>query len=170
MNYTNGIYLLIGSNLGNRIHNLKKSIELLHESSIQTIHQSAVYVSPAWGTASPNDYYNMVLEVRANIHPNQLLLELKAIEQKMGRDLRAPRYADRIIDLDILFYASELIEEENLVIPHPRIAERRFALKPLVEIAPYFIHPKLKLTMKELLDACQDTSDVQRVIDLHEFD
>lgn len=145
--------LLLGSNLGDRQMYLEQARRQI-ESQIGNITQlSSVYVSKAHGYQSNNEYSNQVLVCQTTLEPSTLLESSQRIEASLGR-LRSTteRYSDRTIDIDILFYDSEIIETQSLIIPHPRIQERLFTLEPLVEIIPDFQHPVLKQTMVELLE------------------
>lgn len=150
---TDGIYLLLGSNLGDRIDNLKQAIKYIWSFS-EIVKISSVYETAPWGVTDQPSFYNQVLEIKTATDPKSLLNEILKIEQLLGR-VRKVKWGARIIDIDILYYGTQLINENDLIIPHPGITERRFTLEPLVEIAPDFIHPitgKTNLEMLELLD------------------
>jgi len=120
------------------------------------VKKSSVYESKPWGFRAESAFLNQVIVVNSNKSPDEVLDELLSIERKMGRTRVGKGYSSRIIDIDILYYNDELINQENLVIPHPRMHIRRFTLLPLVELAPGFIHPLLNKTNKELLNDCDD--------------
>lgn len=156
-------YLGLGSNQGNRLNNLQKAIFLIDDliGPVQDI--SAVYESRAWGFEG-DDFLNLCVSVDTALPPAILMDHLLEIERSLGR-IRPGHigYTSRNIDLDILYYGSEVIETEDLSIPHPGLAERRFVLKPLADIAPQFYHPVLKKDTRNLLQECADISDVTKV-------
>lgn len=135
-----GIYLGLGSNLGQKSQNLKTAILLLSECGVQAIKQSKVRKTTAISAVPQPDFVNQVIEVKTQHDPKKLLQIIKLIEQQMGRDRshkkRSGYERPRLIDIDILIYNNLKINKRNLKIPHPRIKEREFVLKPLKEIAP----------------------------------
>lgn len=152
------IILSLGSNMGERMSNLQKAVDLIFErmGSIKTI--SSVYESPAMGF-SGDAFFNVVLEAETGLLPEVVLEEILEIERKMGR-IRSSTggYISRPIDIDILFVEDLVIQEENLIVPHPRLQDRKFVLEPLMEIAPDFRHPLLEKTIKELFLITKDDS------------
>lgn len=152
-------YLCLGSNLGDRVNFLRAACTHLSEfGTISAI--SALYESPGWGTASPNLYLNQVVLLNTNLDAQQLLREINQIEMQLGRERSADQYADRHIDIDILLFGQTVMQDSNLIIPHPRLHLRRFALLPLSEIASEEIHPVFKKNIGQLLIDCPDTSQV----------
>ena len=143
------IYLALGTNLGDREANLQKAIESL-TPKVRVIKKSSVYATPPWGYADQPEFLNQVIEADTTLHPLPLLHLLKSIEAEMGRE-ETFRNGPRLIDLDILFYGSEVVEGEVITIPHPRLQERAFVLVPLNEIAPDFYHPVLHEPIHSLL-------------------
>ena len=108
------------------------------------------------------DFFNQVAQVKTSLSAEKLLSLLLQLEKDLGRERRdTGGYASRTIDIDILFFNDEIIKKEGLQVPHPRLPLRRFALRPLCEIAPDLMHPVLKKTVRELLRECPDTSEVQ---------
>ena len=144
------VYLSLGTNLGKRLDNLAQARALLLPE-VQVGKLSSVYETAPWGYLDQANFYNQVLFGETMLTPLRLLNKLKYIENKLGRE-QTFRYGPRIIDLDILFYESHIINTKRLQIPHPRLQARAFVLVPLVEIAPDFVHPVLGLTMQALLD------------------
>jgi 2-amino-4-hydroxy-6-hydroxymethyldihydropteridine diphosphokinase len=159
----NKAYLLTGGNLGNRELNLSLAREQIGETCGKVTLHSSVYETAAWGPVSQPDYLNQVLEVETTLSPADLMQQLLRIEKHLGRH-REERYGARTIDIDILFFNNLTVDEENLIIPHPRLYTRRFVLIPLNEIAAELVHPILQLTVKELLAKCTDPLDVKKYI------
>lgn len=157
MKKTEPVYIVLGTNIGERELNLHRAKALLRRKATIT-QESAVYITPPWGYADQPDFLNQVVEVRTRLKPLSLLRFIKAIEKKMGRQkliLNGPR----VIDLDILFYGDRVVEIDTLQIPHPRMAGRAFVLVPLNEIAPDLIHPVLGISVRQMLTGI-DTSGV----------
>lgn len=153
-------YISIGSNQGNKLLNLQKSIDLINElvGSIRKV--SSVYQTKAWGFES-EDFYNICIEVSTSLNPESLMNTLLKVENSLGRDrLEKNGYTARSIDLDILLFDDEIIFSPNLIVPHPRMLERKFVLIPLAEIAPNFRHPIEKKTISSCLNNCDDTGEV----------
>lgn len=158
----NQVYLLIGGNLGDRKALLQKARQGIEEYIGKIIGKSSIYETAAWGFESENDFLNQVLIVDSDLNPHQVLDKCHEIEKQLGRIRNSEQYASRTMDIDILFYNDEILDEPNLIVPHPKLHERRFTLEPLNEIAPDYIHPKLKKSMQELLSDCIDHSDVKK--------
>lgn len=128
-------YLGLGSNLGNKLENLKSAINVLCNYNCKKLKESSIYVSKAWGFKSSDLFLNMVIAIETDLSPQDLLKKCKQIEKKIGRKPKKQiKYESRIIDLDILYYDDLKINMENLQIPHPHIKKRLFVLKPLLEI------------------------------------
>ncbi len=139
------IYILLGTNLGERLKHLDLGLAHLAKiEGIDIIRVSCIYNSPAMEMNEPSpDFLNQVVEINASLSPLELLKELKSIEVKMGRSDKG-NYKSRIIDLDILLIGSVIIDTEELTVPQKRLLSRPFAIIPLVEIAPGIIHPVSK--------------------------
>lgn len=147
------VFVGIGSNLGNRELNCLKAIKLLEEKGFVMRDRSSLYETEPWGVTDQPKFINMAVHVTTELSPLEVFLHLKSIEKDMGRT-ETVRWGPRIIDLDILLYDDIVLNETDLTIPHPRMHERDFVLKPLAEIAPDAIHPvmgkKIKRLLKEL--------------------
>ncbi len=147
------VYLGIGSNLGDRKANIQKALAFLKElENTQVLSVSALIETEPEGGLPQGNFLNGAVKIKTDYLPLELLSRLKMIERRLGRT-KGEANAPRPMDLDILFYDDVVIAEgKTLKIPHPRLAERWFVLKPLAEIAPDFVHPRLKKTVRELLD------------------
>lgn len=156
------VYISIGSNLGNRQLNLQKAVFRMNEQLGTVTHLSPIYNSPSWGFDS-EDFLNACLRLETDKTPHTCLALLMQLEKNMGRERTIGQgYKSRIIDLDIIYYGSDVIHQENLTIPHPRMADRRFVLKPLADIAPQFYHPSLKKDSRNLLQQCRDKGKLDK--------
>lgn len=156
------VFLLLGSNEGDRLINLHVVKDEIKKSVVLVVEESAIYQTAAWGKTDQPDFYNQVLLLQTTMLPETLLLNLQQIEKKLGRE-RKEKWGARIIDIDILYFGKTVLNTPDLLIPHPAIALRRFTLVPLVEIAPHFVHPVLKKTNLVLLQECVDILAVKRV-------
>lgn len=148
---TKRVYLALGSNVGDRERHLQQAVEQL-AGVMRLLRASSTYeTKPMYVTDQPN-FLNLVLEAETDSFPRMLLRRTKAIEQDLGRG-PGIRNGPRTIDIDILFFGRFVIETPDLAIPHPRLAERRFVLEPLAELAPELRHPVTKKTVKQMLAA-----------------
>ena len=145
------VYLLLGSNLGNRKEILDKAIELLSQKIGVIILQSKDYETKPWGIINQPDFLNLAIAIHTKLKPLEILEQTQSIENQLGR-VRKEKWGARLIDIDIIFYGNETVDEPNLKVPHPLMQERDFALIPLAEIAPDFLHPVLRKTVLELKD------------------
>lgn len=148
------VYLGLGTNLGEKQKNIESALQLIEEQIGNIISLSAFYLSKPVGFESENLFVNCVIKLGTLLTPHQILKKAKEIEKEMGRKQRSisDAYSDRIIDIDILLFENSVIDDPpKLTIPHARMHERDFVLKPLAEIAPHVVHPVLKKSITELL-------------------
>ncbi len=158
----NSVYLLIGGNLGNRIENFNVAKAFISSELGKIIKTSSIYETAAWGITDQPDFLNQVLLIESKLPAQKIMQLILSIENKLGR-VRTQKNASRIIDIDILFYNNEIINEMGLTVPHPEIQNRKFALIPLIDIAPDFVHPILKLSLKHLLSISKDKLEVKQL-------
>jgi len=158
------VYLALGGNVGNVSATFDVAIEAIKTKIGQIRAASSRYRTAPWGNKNQDDFLNMVLAAVTILQPQAVLATIMEIEKAMGRNRdQANRNAPRTIDIDILFYGQQIIESDQLAVPHPRLHLRNFVLTPLVEIAPALIHPGLHKTMNELFAARSDRSLVQKI-------
>jgi 2-amino-4-hydroxy-6-hydroxymethyldihydropteridine diphosphokinase len=155
-------FLLLGSNLGNRQLFLQQAIIQIEAQIAPVTKTSSIYETQSWGVTDAPDYLNMVVVLQTNLPPRALLEILLHIEHELGRE-RRERWGARVIDIDILFYGDDIIDEPGLQIPHPRLHERRFTLEPLAELAPELIHPVLKHNIATLKTELKDSLVVKKL-------
>ncbi len=154
------VYLGLGSNMGNRRENLDKALDLLSQR-LPVGQVSSLYDTEPVGNTNQPRFLNLVCQVRTRLAPIELLALAKGIELKLGR-ASGKSNAPRPIDIDVLFYGDQVIKTPELVIPHPRLAERAFVLIPLAEIAPDLVHPVSGKTIRGLLQGVTETQGVLR--------
>ena len=148
----NKITIAIGSNLGDRYENIRRANELIQSSGeIRILRESGIYETDPVGGPPQGKFLNAVWEAETKSGARRVLNQLLKIEKKLGRK-RSQKNEPRTIDLDLLFFGDEIIQDKDLTIPHPRLHERLFVLKPLSDLNPDRIHPTLKKTITELLE------------------
>jgi 2-amino-4-hydroxy-6-hydroxymethyldihydropteridine diphosphokinase len=153
--------LSLGSNIGDRMAQLRKAISLLPKQTESSFLISSVYQTSPWGFSSNDLFLNCVLAFETTLTAERLLEKCQDIEILLGRQRQGKGYVSRTMDIDILFYGDIIIENEKLIVPHPLIKKRKFVLIPLEEILPQFIHPKLQKSIHQLLEICQDMETVE---------
>lgn len=159
---TAAVFLLLGTNSGDRKKNLDTALRFIAGEAGTISRKSSVYETDAWGITEQPAFYNQVAEIKTPMTAHSLLTTILSIEKKMGR-VRREKWGERIIDIDILFFGSEVVNSDELTIPHPQLAFRKFTLVPLCELIPDFIHPVLHQTTAELLSSCTDELDVRKL-------
>ena len=158
-------YLLFGSNQGDKKALLEQACTLINNRCGLLVERSSAYLSEPWGFEAEEWFLNELLVVETALKPDELMDELMKIECELGR-VRHPEtkgYCSRTVDLDILYYGDQVVRTEKVIAPHPKLHLRRFALLPLCEIIPDFLHPEFNLSQQQLLDKCPDTSTVQQL-------
>jgi 2-amino-4-hydroxy-6-hydroxymethyldihydropteridine diphosphokinase len=160
----NEVYLLTGGNIGDSIQYLLSAKEEIKKRCGHILLQSSVYETAAWGNENQGTFLNQVLKIETTLGAWQLLKSILQIEEDLGRK-RELKYGPRTIDIDILFFKDEVIDQAGLKIPHPRIQQRRFVLVPLNEIAPGKVHPVFHKTISQLLAECTDPLAVNKFVE-----
>jgi len=157
-----GIFLLLGSNRGDKRAKIEGGLKSI-ETRIGNINKrSGIYKTKAWGYKNQDSFLNLVIEITSVKSPKDILDEITEIEKSAGEKKRF-KWGPRFLDIDILFYGDEIINDANLIVPHPEIQNRNFTLQPLLEIAPELKHPLLSLTIRELSEVCKDHGSVKRL-------
>jgi len=155
------VYLALGSNLGDRLTNLKQALSSL-TPQLDVKAKSQVYETPPWGFEDQPKFLNQVIKAKTYLDPEPLLKHLKRLEVALGRKESFPN-GPRLIDIDVLFYDDLVWNKPSLIIPHPRLHERGFVLLPLVELAPDLVHPVHKKTIREML-ALVNVEGIQKFV------
>ncbi len=152
-------HLIIGGNLGDRIEHLSKARNLLRKEAGEILGKSTIYETQPWGYEDQPWFLNQVIELKSSKSPVELLETIKEIEIKVGRTASEKWHA-RTIDIDILLCGSMIVKQNRLDIPHPLLDSRNFVLIPLMELAPYHIHPILDKSIEEIYLDCRDKGEV----------
>jgi 2-amino-4-hydroxy-6-hydroxymethyldihydropteridine diphosphokinase len=154
------VYLSMGSNVGDRVENLKQAIAKLPATGASVTRTSSFYETEPVDFLQQDWFVHCAVEAETGLAPLDLLRAVRAIEARMGSKKPVPK-GPRLLDIDVLLYADEIVQTAELQIPHPRMQQRRFVLVPLNEIAPRVLHPQIELTVSELLARCQDAAEVR---------
>jgi len=157
-----GKYLILGCNIGDRITSLQTALVKIKTDIGRIVRTSSIYATEPWGLKDQPPFYNQVVEIETDFDAFDTLNKVLAIEESMGR-VRKEKWAERIIDIDILYFENQVINKENLTIPHPGIPDRRFVLIPLCELIPDNTHPVLKVSNADLLNATKDHLGVKKI-------
>lgn len=157
----NKVYLLIGGNMGDRMANLDIALNLMESNLGKITLLSSKYETAAWGFTEQPHFLNQAVLLQTDLLANDLMLAILNIEKSMGRERSIP-LGPRIIDIDIIYFNEEIIDNISVTIPHPKMTARRFVLLPLVEIAPDYIHPILLKSNSVLLKECGDSLAVNK--------
>jgi 2-amino-4-hydroxy-6-hydroxymethyldihydropteridine diphosphokinase len=155
------IFILLGSNVGDCQANLLNARQEISRTIGKIITTSSVYKTAPWGNTHQPDFFNQVIGIDSTLSPDELLEGIQKIEKRLGRK-REVKWGPRIIDIDILLWGARTMKTPHLTIPHPELPHRRFALLPLAEIAPEFLHPGEKKTIRDLLEASTDPLKVEK--------
>ncbi len=156
-------FIGIGSNVDNPLEHCRTVLtKIATHPDLTLVQQSQFYKTEPFGKPDQEWFVNLVVQIKTDLLPQDLLETLLKLEKEMGRE-RAEKWGPRIIDLDILFYDTMVLDQEGLTVPHPGIAERRFVLEPLVEMDPDWAHPLLNKTVSTLLSELRDNLQVERV-------
>ena len=155
-------YLCLGSNSGNRLQFIEQAISLLNlAENIKIIRRTALYETEPWGVKNQNWFLNIIVEIKTDLSPQDLLLKCMSIEKTLGRNRdKEQRWGERTIDIDIILYNKDVVNTDMLTIPHPRMHQRAFVLVPLLELIPDFIHPVLNKTISDLYDELDNVEEV----------
>ena len=157
-------FIALGSNLGKRKNNIKTAIAMLEESSeITIVSESGIYESKPMYNPNLKDFYNSVVRIKTSFAPFELLRYAQLVEKKLGRVRQKERYSNRTIDIDILSYGDEMIDSDELTLPHPHIKERKFVLKPWSDIDSDYVLARSNKKIEELLNESEDNSTLLRV-------
>ncbi len=153
------IFLALGSNLGDKLNNLKEAESLLNSNNVDVVKVSNVYITQPYGYIDQDTFLNECLLAYTQLSPNQLLALINRIETRLKRK-RIIKWGPRTIDIDILFYGNSVINSDDLTIPHPEIQLRDFVLRPLMDLDPEFVHPVLNLSIKALYSSIRDNCEL----------
>ena len=159
------VFLLTGSNIEPRANFLRLAEKEVQLAIGEIIERSSIYESEPWGFDAETPFLNQVLVVRTKLPVLKILKKIQSIEKHLGRVREGKVYLPRTLDIDILYFENETIVSKELMVPHPRLHERKFTLLPLVEVAPDFFHPNFKKANKELLETLQDTGQVWKYVE-----
>jgi 2-amino-4-hydroxy-6-hydroxymethyldihydropteridine diphosphokinase len=157
------VYLLTGSNLGDKKYYLDKAKRSLDKGIGTLLAESSIYESEPWGFVAKDTFFNQILLYETELSPHKILKIIQKIETQNGRVRLNTGYSSRNLDIDILFYDNLTVNSPDLIIPHPKLHERKFTLLPLSELAPDMKHPILNITVKQMLAQCKDIGTVSEL-------
>lgn len=161
-----GVLVGLGANLGNAPHTLRLCANQLAQQ-FNDLQSSSIYRFAPWGYSSPNAFYNSVVHFSTSLSPFDVHSQLRTIERSLRQNFtraEGQRYADREVDLDLIDYAGCILHSPDLELPHPRLHLRNFVLYPIQEIYPDYMHPRLQLSINQLLENCTDTAQPLEII------
>ena len=155
-------FVLLGSNLGDRELLVNQACKMIGERCGEIVAKSRLYESEPWGFQSEHWFLNQVVKIETSLSPDALMRTLLQIENELGRDRSVQHngYVSRPMDLDIIYFGQQIIDTQLVIVPHPRLHQRRFTLLPLCDVAPDFVHPIMKKNNLQLLDECRDVGEV----------
>jgi len=160
MKIVRNTYLSLGTNQGEKLQNLQDAVDLIAKKAGRVSKISSVYNTGSWGFEG-NDFLNICVKLTTELEPEELMISLLEIEKTLGRVRDgSDNYSSRKIDIDLLLFENKIIESKDLIVPHPRMLDRKFVLIPLAEIAPNVIHPIAGTSISQCLKACTDTTVV----------
>ena len=157
------VYLSIGSNKGDKVNNIHQATSLIANcDGVKLVRASTLYESEPWGEKNQPWFVNAALEVKTTLQPEEFLKKMQEIEIRLGRkkDENTKKWGEREIDIDIIFWNNEIINEDNLKVPHPYAHKRAFVLVPLLELIPDFVHPVIKKSLLDIHSELDDPEDV----------
>ena len=157
-----GVFLLLGSNRGDRKEMISQATGEIGNRIGETVKTSSIYETEPWGYNDPESFLNQVLVVETTLNSGEVLNQILEIESGLGRTRTIGKITGRTMDIDILFYDNLVLHSGLLIIPHPRLHLRRFTLVPLVELDPGKLHPVFNRTVEQLLNECEDQSEVKK--------
>jgi len=150
------LFLSLGSNLGNREENLNQAIQLIRQNISTNLSISNIYETEPWGNLNQAGFLNLILKIEnSSLLPHEVLEKIQKIEIELGR-VRVEKWGERCIDIDIIYFNDLVLDDTQLVIPHPFVQERKFVLVPLADVAPDWVHPVLQKTTLQMLQDCPD--------------
>ena len=159
------VYLCLGGNVGDTRQYLEQAIGLIDSCIGRITAKSAIYQSEPWGFKAEQMFLNQIVVAETELAPNAVIEQCLQIETELGRARSGNGYEPRTIDIDIIFFGNQKINQPNLTVPHPLIHCRNFVLQPLCNVAPDFVHPVFGLTVKQLAAVCDDKAVVRRLKD-----
>lgn len=162
----NDVYLLLGSNLGEKFKMIEKALNLIKLEIGDIEKRSSIYESEPWGFSAEEMFLNQVVIVKTELSPVDVLKKTQEIEKKLGRKKIEKNYESRLIDIDMLFYNDEIIETIDIIVPHKQLHKRMFTLLPLYELNKNFVHPKIGKNISKLKKECKDLKKVKVIENL----